>query len=295
MIKNTIHSVLKTTHSLVKSWRSLAIFAGLYALLLGALYGFIATREATLKQVLLTLLFAASAPVIFFLLQATIIDRAQHDRIDWYRALRDSCKLALLTLPVILASFALASVISRWQTHFPVPRVSQPPAQLSVQLPGGYPAPPNQAATPTAPKPRPMHWPTVVFGTLRLLLFGIALPLTMIQLWIEFARNDLIKLVRGGPRSILKKLTAALSNAFAPQSVLVYSVGLFIFAFLPYVLLFVRTPLKGTRSEIGIFTTRLALVFVFTLLGWVITLATLAKTNEGFVIENPEPESEECA
>jgi hypothetical protein len=286
MLKETIKSTLNTARSLLQSWHSLAIFAGLYALLLATLYGFFATREATIGQVLLTLLFAAGAPVIFFLLQATIINRARHDRIEWYRALRDSCKLVLLALPVILAGFAIASLLNRWQAHFPAPHVSP----LSVPLFGDYPAPLQPIAAVT---PKPMPWPSLLFSTLRCLLFGIALPLTMIQLWVEMGNRDLLKLPRGGARSILTKLAGVVSRAFAPQSVLIYSLGLFIFAVLPYALLFVHTPLKGARSEIGIFTARLALVFVVTLLGWVTTLSTFAKSSE--TLKGPEASTEESA
>jgi hypothetical protein len=288
MLKETIKSTLSTARSLLQGWHALAIFAGLYALLLATLYGFIATREATIGQVLLTLLFAACAPVIFFLLQATIINRVRRGRIEWYRGLRDSCKLALLALPVILAGFAIAALLNRWQAHFPAPHVSP----LSVHLFGDYPAPPQAT---NAVMRQPMHWPTFLFSTLRCLLFGIALPLTMIQLWVEMGNRDLLKLVRGGARSILSKLAGVMSRAFAPQSVLIYSLGLIVFVVLPYVLLFVHTPLKGARSEIGIFTTRLALVFVFTLLGWVITLSTFARSSERLVIENQEPQPEESA
>ena len=283
MIKNTARSIFTTTRGILKDWHSLALFAGLYALLLATLYGFIATREATIGQVLLTLLFAASAPVVFFLLQATIINRARRGRIEGYRALRDSCKLLLLALPVILAGVAIASLLNRWQAHFPAPHTSQ----LSVQLPGGYPASPEPIAGVT---PQPTHWPTFLFSTLRCLLFGIALPLAVIQLWIEIGNRDLLKLVRGGARSILSKLAGAMSRAFAPQSVLIYSLGLLVFAVVPYVLLFVHTPLKGARSEIGIFAGRLALVFVFTLFGWVTTLSTFAKSSEPLAIESQEPE-----
>jgi hypothetical protein len=287
MLKETIKSTLNTARSLLQSWHALATFAGLYALLLATLYGFIATREATIGQVLLTLLFAASAPVVFFLLQATTINRARRGRIEWYRGLRDSCKLALLALPVILAGFAIAALLNRWQAHFPAPHASP----LSVPLFGDYPAPPQAA---NAVMRQPMHWPTFLFSTLRCLLFGIALPLTMIQLWVEMGQRDLLKLVRGGAHSILSTLAGVMSRAFAPQSVLIYSLGLFVFAVLPYVLLFVHMPLKGARSEIGIFTTRLALVFVFTLLGWVTTLSTFAKSSERLAIDQ-EPQPDESA
>ena len=84
MIKDTLKSISATLRSLVSNPGSLAIFAGLYALLLAALYGFIATKEAKVWQVLLTLVFVASAPAIFFLFQAAIINSARDAQIKWY-------------------------------------------------------------------------------------------------------------------------------------------------------------------------------------------------------------------
>src|SRR6266436_2727323 len=137
MPRDIMKQIIETTRTLLKDRGSLAIFAGLYALLLAALYGFIATREAKVWQVLLTLLFAASAPVIFFLLQAAIINSAREARIDWYAALRDSCKLALLALPVILIGWGIVYLLNRWQAHFPAPHLA--------------PLPPVSAAAPAKP------------------------------------------------------------------------------------------------------------------------------------------------
>ncbi|HEV7395746.1 MAG TPA: hypothetical protein VGN86_04480, partial [Pyrinomonadaceae bacterium] len=76
MIKESILAFFKTIRGLFSDWSALAILMGLYALLLGALYGFIAVREATFWQVLLTLLFIALVPLLFFLLQAAILRQA---------------------------------------------------------------------------------------------------------------------------------------------------------------------------------------------------------------------------
>jgi hypothetical protein len=275
MIKVTLNSILKTTRVLISDRGALAIFAGLYALFLAALYGFIATREATVWQVLLTLLFVATAPAIFFLLQAAIINRARAGRIEWPRVLRDSTKLALLTLPVILIGLGIMWLLNRWQAHFPAPHVNSAPL----------------LSTPAVP---PLHWPTVLFATLRALIFGVALPLTLIQLWVELAGQNLVAFVRGG-RAFLTRLGQILARAFAPRSVLIYGLGLIIFALLPYVLLFVHIPLKGAWSEMSIFTVRLVLVFLFILLGWLITLGTFARSNEGLAVASAEPPAEESA
>ena len=271
MINTAFKTILLTIRALIKNRGSLSVFAALYALLLATLYGFIATREATIGQILLTLLFAAASPVVFFLLQAVIINRTRHGRIEWYRALRDSCKLALLALPLILAGVLIASLLNRLQAHFPAPHISQP-LQVATTPPAGA-------------VPQPTHWPTVLFATLRSLLFGIVLPLTLIRLWIELGHQDLVGLVRSGWRSLLKQLGSIISRAFEPRSFLIYSAGLIVFALIPYLLLFVHLPLPGAWKEISIFTVRLALVFAFTLLGWVMTLSTLAQGDGTVVIE----------
>ena len=276
MIKHTMDSVLQATRALLSDRGSLAIFAGLYVLLLAALYGFLTTREATVWQILLTLLFLAAAPVVFFLLQAAIINRALAGRIEWSRVLGDSTKFALLALPVILVGLGVMWLLNRWQAHFPVPPINPGPL----------------LSTPAA---APMHWPTVLFATLRALIFGIALPLALMQLWVEAAGQNLLAFARVGGRAFVSRLGQFLARAFAPRSVLIYMFGLIIFAVLPYVLLFVHIPVKGTWSEISIFTARLVLVLLLILLGWVITLSTFAKINQGLAVASPEPAAEELA
>ena len=276
MITTTLRLIRKSVADILRTWHVLAIFAGLYALLLATLYGFIATREARVWQVLLTLLFVASAPAIFFLMQAAIINQTRHGKIEWYQALRDSCKLGLLALPSIFAGVGIAYWLNRWQAHFPAPHLAPLPL-VSASAPGKPVAPP------------PTHWPTVWFATARALIFVIALPLVMIQLWVDVGRQNLLAFIRSGARAVLKSLGQTLSRAFAPESVLIYSLGLIVFALIPYGLLFVRAPLGGTWRELGVFSARLALVFVFTLFGWVLTLSTFAKANDGPALPSPVP------
>src|SRR5260370_877810 len=56
MTMTTIRQFLQTTRAALTNGRGLGMFAGRYALLLASLYGFIATREATVWQVTVTLL-----------------------------------------------------------------------------------------------------------------------------------------------------------------------------------------------------------------------------------------------
>jgi len=60
---------------------------------------------------------------------------------------------------------------------------------------------------------------------------------------------------------------------------LIYAVGLIGFVLVPYVILFVPSPAKGTKTDFAFFIARLLLVYVFTLIGWVVTLSALARTT----------------
>jgi hypothetical protein len=77
----------------------------------------------------------------------------------------------------------------------------------------------------------------------------------------------------------LKGFHRVSGRAFAPRSVLVYAVGLFLFGLMPYFVLFTRTPFASGWSELTLFGLRLALAFVLTLVGWVATLGALARVT----------------
>src|SRR5256885_10548427 len=65
MITATLQTWLDSARAVLRDARALAIFAGLYALLLVTLYIFIATREATVWQVLITYAFLVLMPAEF--------------------------------------------------------------------------------------------------------------------------------------------------------------------------------------------------------------------------------------
>jgi hypothetical protein len=128
----------------------------------------------------------------------------------------------------------------------------------------------------------PLRWTSVLFTTLRFFLLGIVLPLAGVHLWIAVAHQGLWGAVR--------KILAVLARALAPQPVLIYTVGLLVFGLLPYFLIFTRTPIKNGWAELLIFGLRLALAFVLTLWGWIITVGALARTS-GFQGAGTETEA----
>jgi hypothetical protein len=254
----TIKRFLNTTRSILTNPKALAILAVLYALLLATLYGFISIREATLWQVTLTLFFLVLIPVEFFALQAAILQHTRTQKFHWAQILRDAIKIAVVTIPIVLLGFLVSYLLNKWQAH--------------------YPAPEPLLALPTAKTPpAPMHWPSVLFATARLLVLGIMLPLAAIQLWIEVTARDARASLGGGVKTVLQRIADALASAFAFDAVLTYAIGLIVFVLVPYAILFLGNPPKGNKTDFAVFIVRLLLVFLFTLIGWIVTLTTLAK------------------
>ena len=256
---NTIRTFTGATKSLLTNPKALAILATLYALLLATLLGFIRTREATVWQVVLTMLFFALIPIEFFVLQAAILQHARADKFRWAQMIRDAIKLAVVTIPIILLGCALYYLLNKWQAHYPAPD----PVLTS---------PPSKGP----PAAQLLHWPTVLFATLRCLLLGIALPLATIHLWIEVTARDLRASLDGGAKTVLQRIGNALAGAFAFDSVLTYGLGLIVFVLVPYAILFVPISVKGNKTDFAVFVLRLVLVYVFTLIGWIVTLTALA-------------------
>jgi hypothetical protein len=251
---------------------ALAVFAITYALLLAALYLFVTTREATVSQVLITYLLMVLIPALFFVLQATIIDRVRDGKFQWRLILIDALKFFVMTIPILLIAWLLYYLLNKWQLRYP------PPALPSLPITSG------------PPKPQSFHLPSVIFATLRFVLFGVALPLAAIHLWIAVAGGEVRALFASGATSFFKRIGAALARAFASDSVLIYALGLLIFVGVPYAALFVPLSVKGNKTDFAIFILRLVIVFVFSLIGWLVTISALVRNYEaGAPVVSPDP------
>lgn len=106
-------------------------------------------------------------------------------------------------------------------------------------------------------------------GTLRFLLFAFIFPLTLIHLWIETLRNDFV--------STFKNFKTVLAKSFAPLSVLIYFMGLIVFAFIPFLLLSPQIKLQQSNVVIGLLIVRVIVAFLFVFIGWIVTVNALSK------------------
>jgi hypothetical protein len=241
----------------------------LYALLLVGFYVFISTREATLGQVLMTYALVFLVPALFFIFQAAILDFARNRRFALKQILLSAFKLFLVTIPVVLIGAFIWWLMNKLQARFP-------------------PAPVVFASTP--PKPQPVLWRTMLITTLRFVLFGVAFPLATIHLWIEASVCNVRASFAGGAKTIFGTMGRALARAFSSEAVFVYGLGLILFVLGPYLFLFVPVHVKGTKTDFAIFILRLLLAFIFTFLGWVVTVNTLLRsygTTEQVAVKAP--------
>jgi hypothetical protein len=265
---NILKLWLSTIRSTFANPGALLVFATIYAVLLVASYIFIAIREATIWQVLVTYALMILIPFGFFTLQAAIINRAVDQKLRWPVLLIDALKFLVLTILVSLVVWLLYYLLGKVSARYPAP---------AVELFAANPAIPHAPPTPPPPPP-PLHWPSLIFTTLRFALLGVAFPLAAIHLWAAVAGGGLGALFSDGVKIFFKRIGSALSRAFSSDSVLIYGLGLIIFFVLPYLILVPTFTVKGNKTEFAVFGLRLLLSFLFSLIGWVITLTALART-----------------
>lgn len=141
---------------LFKSPRVLLMLVLAWAGLLTAVYVFASTREATIFQLVLTLVAVIAAPALFFVLQAVSVTYAG-GAVSGSRLKKlsiDCLKLLVVSLPVLGLTLLAVYGLNKVQTH------------------------------------------VTLITTLRYLLIFVVAPMLAIQLWIATTNSDLRSLVR---------------------------------------------------------------------------------------------------
>ena len=269
MLTETFHSIAAATRKVFTNWRATLLLAIVYASLLAALYFFVAVREASLGQVVVTFALAILAPLLFFVLQAMVAGQTDEATAGSLlrRSLASFWKLILISLPLIACAVLIAYLLSKAQAHWGVGVTNPDEPEI-----------PRRIASAANPHPaRPIDWKVALLSTVRYLTFGLILPLAAIHLWLATEHEGLL--------AAIKRITTHLGRAFAPQSVLIYIAGFLIFAVAPYFLLFRTTPTKHAWLEVSLFVVRLVVVFALTLFGWAITVRALGENSD-----NPGPD-----
>jgi hypothetical protein len=242
MMRIALKDIAETARNLLSNRRAMLLFFAIYIALLATLALFVTTREATVKEVLLTFATLVAAPALFFLLQGMCVNFAESEGAFELlrRAMKIFWRLILASLPLILVGFALYLLFGKLEARF-TPHLAREAAKT--------------------------EWPLVILSTVRLLVFGLVLPLLSIHLWLALMRDD--------AKSVLRGIAPLMSKAFAPRSVITYVCGLVLFGLAPYFLIALRTPFEKAWLELTVLSARLVLAFSLMLLGWVVTVGAL--------------------
>lgn len=259
MIKDSLNAIADSTRATFRGWRGLLLVGALYFFLLGCVYQFFSLGVATGWQLSVTAVASLAAPLLLLVLIAATANFALPERQSAGAVarggLRDCWKVLLLALPVAALGWLVFYLLGKLQEHLP----------KIVETPRGV---INATAE---SRPAPLHWQEALMSWLWIILFGVVLPLLASHLWLSASRDGL--------KTTLKRIHRVAARAFAPRPVLVYIIGFFVFALLPYFVLYTRTPITNGWGELLMFGLRLAVAFVLTLLGWTITLGALARTT----------------
>lgn len=157
MYSRSISAMFSAVRLLFRSRRVLLMLLLAWGGLLTALYLFASTREATIFQLLLTLVVLISAPALFFVLQVMSVTYA-NGSVSGGRIRKtaiDCLKLIVVSLPVVGVMLLALYGLNKVQTYL----------TLST--------------------------------TLRYLLIGVVAPMLAIQLWIAATSGGLRDLIKG--------------------------------------------------------------------------------------------------
>jgi hypothetical protein len=273
MIKDSLNALADSARATLRGWRGLLVLALLYFVPYACVYLFFSTGQATAWQLALSGAAALAAPLLLLVLMAAAANFALPERqavgAVARGGLRDSWKVLLLALPVAALGWGLFYLLGKLQEA--LPKIEEGPRAL-VGVTAGT-------------RPAPLHWQEALMSWLWIILFGVVLPLLASHLWLSAARDGL--------KATLGRVHRVAARAFAPRSVLVYTLGFFVFALLPYFVLYTRTAITNGWAELFMFGLRLAVAFVLTLVGWTITLGALARTTppETLAAEAVTPEA----
>jgi hypothetical protein len=120
MYLESFSAMFSAVRMLFRSPRVLLTLLLSWAGLLTAAYLFASTREATIFQLLLTLVLVIAAPALFFVLQVVSVTYAGSPVVQIRRIAIDCLKLIVVSLPVIAVTVLVVRGLNKVQSHLTV-------------------------------------------------------------------------------------------------------------------------------------------------------------------------------
>lgn len=115
MYTQSINAILSAARALLRNRRALLLMIATYAGLLLAIYLFVSTREATISQLILTLVAVIAAPALFFVLQVVSVSYAESPTSRGL--IKKTLKLVAVSVPVLALTLLMVYGLSKIQTH----------------------------------------------------------------------------------------------------------------------------------------------------------------------------------
>jgi hypothetical protein len=246
-MSSILEAITGAGRAMLKRPGALLAAFGIYAALVGVIYLFVTTREATIIQLILTFFLLLLAVALFFALQAIGVRYASGEepsREVLRRSFGACWKLLVVSLPVaviVVIAVLILELIAKLVggDHQGV----QSGFLLGYLLPG-----------------------------IRAIILYLVVPLIAIRLWIAVTQE--------GVASAFKRLGKHFIGALAPRALAIYVIVALIFGALVWGLVFTRTQIGGPWVEIVLLAGRLAMAGVVIFIGWFLALGALAKANE---------------
>ncbi len=238
------------------TWKTLSAFIIIYVGFLAALYTLVASREASVSQVILTLVLAIATAVLFLTLQSMTVRYTSAQEGGWRmipHALRDSWRLAVMAIPAAALLWLFTVLLARAHWMFVAPVATPTEDSMGVYM---------RMRTPTIGE-------VSALTGLRFLLAGFVVPLFAIHLWIAAARDGIARAFRG--------MLALLIRACSPTSMLAYLLGAVVFGVVPFFLIFLKAPTPGGWMDVVMLGIIDAIAGFFVLVGWTLTVGALAE------------------
>jgi hypothetical protein len=260
MLFTSARAIFEAASRLFKNWRTMALLAIVYGVFLGSVYIFVTTREATVVQLIVSLLLAVAAPIVFFVLQAASAGYAVSPGAGFLlkKSLRSFWKLLVVSLPVVALTLMALYLLGKAQIHLVTGAAQATLAQTSAAT-GGR---------------QPVQWGLTAVLATRYLLLGAFVPLVLIHSWIDVSRDGLLSRIKG--RSFVTRTWSVIHNAVAPESLVIYAIGFLVFAVVPYLVLTKTMPSQRAWVEVAVLSCRLLISAALILLGWVTTVGALS-------------------
>ena len=115
MYSQSLKAILSAARSLLRNRRVLLLMIAAYAGLLLAIYLFVSTREATISQLVLTLVAVVSAPALFCVLQAVSVSYTGGPISR--EVIKKSLKLIAVSIPVVALTLLTVYGLNKIHSH----------------------------------------------------------------------------------------------------------------------------------------------------------------------------------